>query len=151
MSRVYTIRQVRPEDKAAWHELWKNYQTFYEVEIVDDVTEQTWKRLLEHDSFGCFVAVDNTDLTVAMTTFTLHGHTWELSPCCYLVDLFVADDHRRAGLARMLIDRVVEAAKAQDWPRVYWLTKEDNHQARKLYDQYAPVSEFVRYNIALGN
>ena len=35
----------------------------------------------------------------------------------------------------------------QGWSRVYWVTKEDNARARRLYDRFAPADGFIRYSV----
>ena len=37
--------------------------------------------------------------------------------------------------------------RAEGWARLYWVTKEDNTRARKLYDQFTQADGFVRYVI----
>ena len=39
--------------------------------------------------------------------------------------------------------------RAEGWARLYWMTKEDNVQARRLYDRFAQADGFVRYVIPL--
>jgi hypothetical protein len=40
---------------------------------------------------------------------------------------------------------VEKAAREKGASRVHWLTKEDNHTARALYDQLAERSGFIQY------
>ena len=35
------------------------------------------------------------------------------------------------------------------WSSIYWHTRSDNVQARKLYDHYVTADEFVRYRLAI--
>jgi hypothetical protein len=37
--------------------------------------------------------------------------------------------------------------RAEGWARLYWVTRQDNEPARKLYDQFAQADGFVRYVI----
>jgi hypothetical protein len=37
--------------------------------------------------------------------------------------------------------------RAEGWARLYWMTKEGNVQARKLYDRFSKADGFVRYQI----
>ena len=41
--------------------------------------------------------------------------------------------------------------RAEGWARLYWMTREDNERARKLYDQFAQADGFVRYVIRQRN
>ena len=57
----------------------------------------------------------------------------------------MAPQARGTGTGRALIEAVYAAADASGAPRVYWLTQEDNHTARKLYDRIGRLSGFVKY------
>jgi GNAT superfamily N-acetyltransferase len=77
--------------------------------------------------------------------FLYHRSCWTIGNYCYLQDLFVADDARGHGLGRGLIEAVAEKAREAGASRLYWLTKEDNHTARLLYDKIAERSGFIQY------
>ena len=49
------------------------------------------------------------------------------------------------GVGRALIEGVYAAADANGTPSVYWLTQEENTEARKLYDLIAKVTNFIKY------
>jgi hypothetical protein len=49
------------------------------------------------------------------------------------------------GAGRGLIEAVEKAARARGASRIHWLTKEDNHGARALYDTLADRSGFIQY------
>ncbi|EGD03820.1 GCN5-related N-acetyltransferase, partial [Burkholderia sp. TJI49] len=38
------VRPLEAADEAAWRTLWKDYQTFYEVALSEDVFATTWAR-----------------------------------------------------------------------------------------------------------
>jgi GNAT superfamily N-acetyltransferase len=84
-----------------------------------------------------------------MTTYIIHEHTWELTPVCYLQDLFVDPGERTVGVGKQLIDWLVAECKAQGWSRLYWHTRETNYRARGLYDKYTPHSGFLRYVVEI--
>jgi hypothetical protein len=44
-----------------------------------------------------------------------------------------------------LIEAVYAAADANGTPSVYWLTQEENAEARRLYDRIAQASGFIKY------
>jgi GNAT superfamily N-acetyltransferase len=77
----------------------------------------------------------------------VHENTWETQPVCYLEDLFVTPAARGRGLGAALLDWLRNAMRAEGWARLYWSTKADNLQARKLYDRFAQADGFVRYVI----
>ena len=40
------IRDLKPEDKAQWLELWAGYLKFYQHQLSEEQTELSWQRLL---------------------------------------------------------------------------------------------------------
>jgi ribosomal protein S18 acetylase RimI-like enzyme len=48
-------------------------------------------------------------------------------------------------VGRALIKAVYAAADARGADQVYWLTRSDNATARRLYDQVASATEFIKY------
>lgn len=52
---------------------------------------------------------------------------------------------------RALIGDLIARAEGAGWGRIYWMTRENNTAARRLYDSLAERDDFVRYAIAFGN
>jgi len=135
-------------DEKAWRRLWSDYNTFYEVRIPDNVSTQTWQRILDSTSpIFCRLAVIDDEI-VGFSTSALHASTWTISPVCYLEDLFVALKFRGRGCGRLLIEDLVDRAKSKGWSRLYWHTRLNN-PARALYDKFVGADDFVRYRISL--
>ncbi|MBO9410461.1 MULTISPECIES: GNAT family N-acetyltransferase [unclassified Ruegeria] len=146
MSDTLTIRALRPDDRAQWAELWRDYLTFYETTVPDSTYDTTFARLLGDDphDFSCFVA-ESAGQLVGLTHYLFHRHAWKEEPVCYLQDLFATPSSRGTGVGRALIQAVYDEADRQGAPSVYWLTQEFNHTARKLYDRIGKQTPFIRY------
>jgi GNAT superfamily N-acetyltransferase len=141
-----TIRRIATADEARWRELWDGYTRFYEREPVEAITRHTWARIMDPASpVNAIVAERPADGVIGMANYILHENTTTLAPVCYLQDLFVDPTRRAAGVGRQLIDWLVDECGRQGWPRLYWLTKENNYRARGLYDKYNRHSGFLRY------
>ena len=93
---------------------------------------------------GCFVIQKESQL-LGFVHYIYHFSTWTTGNYCYLQDLFIDMNQRAQGLGKQLIEAVYSEAKKQECSRVYWLTHEDNHIARKLYDQVADNVGFIQY------
>ncbi len=139
------IREVAASERAAWEPLWQGYLQFYQSSQTKEATDETWRRI--HDPkepmFALGAFVDGKMLGIVQYLF--HRSFWTTGDYCYLQDLFVANDARGLGLGRALIEAVYVKAKAAGASRVHWLTKEDNAQARLLYDNIADRSGFIQY------
>jgi len=145
-TRPIAVRPAEARDEVAWRALWDGYCRFYEVSLDESVTTHTWARILDPRApVHAVVAEDAGGRVVGMANYILHENTWVRTPVCYLEDLFVDPQARARGVGRALLDWLVAAMTANEWSRLYWMTKETNAQARALYDQYTPRDEFVRY------
>ncbi|MCM2252269.1 MAG: GNAT family N-acetyltransferase [Ramlibacter sp.] len=142
-----TIRSALPADEAAWRRLWQGYCDFYGVQLGDAVTQRTWRRILDPDSAIMCIVAEVDGVIYGFAHCVVHENTWEIQPVCDLEDLFVLPSARGHGIGRALIEWLRNAMRAEGWARLYWVTREDNERARKLYDQFGRADGFVRYVI----
>jgi GNAT superfamily N-acetyltransferase len=147
-STPITVRPLRPSDEPRWRELFDGYVRFYEREPSEPITRHLWQRLLDSASpVFAIVAVDANDHVIGIANYLVHENSTQLTPVCYLEDLFVDPERRRDGVGKQLIDWLLAEAKREGWSRLYWHTKETNYVGRLLYDKYTPHSGFLRYSI----
>ena len=140
------IREARAADRTQWDDLWAGYLTFYESSLAPEVTDSTWRRLLDpNEPMQALVAEDETGALLGFTHVVFHRGTWSIGDFCYLEDLFTAESTRGRGIGRALIEAVYKLADERNAARVYWLTHETNTTARKLYDQVAEHRGFIQY------
>jgi len=144
--RMPTIRDPTAADEDAWRRLWSGYGAFYESSIPETVTARTWQRMIDPASaiFGRLATIDAT--VVGFSVSVLHDGTWTLAPTCYLEDLFVDPKYRGRGCGRLLIQDLIDRAISARWSRLYWHTRANN-PARRLYDEFVPADDFVRYRL----
>jgi GNAT superfamily N-acetyltransferase len=139
------IRSLNAADKESWFALWRNYQSFYKVDLPEATSQTTWHRLLdEQEPMSGAVALAG-GRTVGIVHFIQHRSCWTTGDYLYLQDLFVVPELRGKGVGRALIDHVYAHARERECSRVYWLTHETNHEAMLLYDRIAERSGFVQY------
>lgn len=139
------VRPIRPDDRAAWDPLWQGYLAFYRASLPDEVTETTWRRLLDPAEPVHGLVADLDGRLVGLAHMVLHRSTWSVAERCYLNDLFAAQDVRARGVGRALIEAVYAAAKAEGCATVWWLTHETNAAAQGLYERIATRSGFIQY------
>jgi GNAT superfamily N-acetyltransferase len=149
----FSIRAVRRDDFAAWKPLWDGYNAFYgrsgNTALPPEVTQMTWSRFFdEYEPMHALVA-EQAGTLLGLAHFLYHRSTIQVSPTCYLQDLFTSETARGRGIARGLIHSVYECATTAGSGRVYWQTHETNTAAMRLYDKVAQCSGFVVYRQVL--
>lgn len=139
------IRRMQSGDHSNWLALWEGYNTFYERSVTDTATNRTWNSLLAGDGepFGYVAELDGK--AVGFAHYFMTVSTSDDGPRCYLQDLFADLSVRGKGIGRALIQAVYEDADQHNASQTYWLTAEDNHTARKLYDAVANKTPFIKY------
>ena len=140
-----TVRPVSAADEEAWRALWAGYCAFYETDVPPDVTDTTWRRLLDPAMAMEGLVAERAGQVVGFVNCVFHPSTWSAAETCYLEDLFVSPDARGTGAGRALIEAVLARATERGWRNVYWHTRRDNARARALYDSFTPADDFVRY------
>jgi ribosomal protein S18 acetylase RimI-like enzyme len=139
------VRPFESADRERWNELWRGYLQFYKHDLPADLSELTWRRLLDPaHPFQGFAALDGERIA-GIVHFHVHASTWARSGYCYLEDLFVDPACRGQGLGRTLIEAVYRAADEQGAERVYWHTENTNERAQHLYRQVAELTPFVQF------
>lgn len=139
------IKAIENKDFDIWLPLWQSYQRFYEVDIPEAVTLNTWARFLDpvEPMYAALAMVGAQASGLVHSIY--HRSAWAMSDHCYLQDLFVADYARGNGIGRALIEHVYADARRRGASRVHWLTHESNHNAMQLYDRIADRSSFIQY------
>lgn len=141
------IRAALPSDESAWRALWADYCDFYGTRLPDEVTRRTWTRILDPDSQIMCMVAEMEGRVCAFANCVVHENTWETQAICYLEDLYVTPGARGHGIGGALLEWLRNAMRAEGWARLYWVTKADNADARRLYDRFTAADDFVRYVI----
>jgi GNAT superfamily N-acetyltransferase len=144
---MITVDRLRPDDREAWGALAAGYKAFYNTPTGAAEYDEAWRRLRADDGVHAFGARLDGRL-VGIVHYLFHTGTWARD-ACYLQDLYTDAALRGRGVARALIEAVAQAARERGAMRLYWLTQEDNHTARALYDRVAAYKGFIRYDFPL--
>ena len=143
------IRPVTAADHAAWLPLWQAYLQFYNTELPDAVSQNTWQRLIDasEPTHSALAWADGN--AVGMVNFIYHRSNWSIANACYLQDLIVAPQARGTGVGRLLIEHVYTTAKADGCDKVHWLTHETNATAIQLYERIAERPGYIQFRTML--
>lgn len=146
MTTTVTIRPLLATDEPVWRKLWTGYLEFYNATVPEEVYQTTFARLLGDDSQDFHGLVAEFDgQVVGLVHYVFHRHCWRVENVCYLQDLYADPSVRGTGVGRKLIEAVYAAADATGAPAVYWMTQDDNHTGRQLYDRVGQLTNFIKY------
>jgi ribosomal protein S18 acetylase RimI-like enzyme len=146
---VIKVRKIELSDNPSWQEIFFDYLKFYETSPGDVNTELVWQRLTSPDTEIQGLVAESNGEVVGIVHFHYQLSTWTDTFDCYLEDLYVAEEARGNGAARALIQAVKELATERKCSKLFWITRESNSTARKLYDKVATLSDFIRYEVKL--
>ena len=142
-----SIRPITDADRAIWETMFTAYATFYKTSIPDGGFDAVWDWIFDPDNdFWCDVA-DVDGQIVGFTQYQFMHRSLGGSMVCYLSDLYVDPNVRGGGVGRAMIDHVMDFAKSKGLTNVRWLTQDFNYAGRRLYDTYAPKSDFILYSV----
>jgi len=138
------IKQVTIKELEQVSKLFADYRVFYEQPYDIEIAQSFIKdRLTEKDSV-IFGVVDNGEyigFTQIYPSFTSIGakKIWILN------DLFVSINNRQRGVAKLLINHVLEYSKITNRKKVILSTAYDNKKAQSLYEKLGFV-QATHYN-----
>ncbi|MDQ2701164.1 MAG: GNAT family N-acetyltransferase [Actinomycetota bacterium] len=131
------IRPITQEDFRELEPMLVAYQTFYEVEDIDEQRNRNFfSRFIGSNHSGWLLgAFDDEDL-VGFGCFYRHKSSLTATNIVLMNDLFVTEAARGKGAGRALIEAGVELAREWGASHLAWSTAPDNHTAQKLYDSF---------------
>lgn len=105
-------------------------------EKAEEQVVTTVESMLE-DGFGSnsiyeFYVAEERDLIVGIALFYYRYSTWK-GKRLYLEDLIVTEKHRGKGVGKLLLDKLIEHAKAQNCSGVVWQVLDWNTRAIEFY------------------
>lgn len=144
---MYTVNKATLPDIEKVSKLYKEYLSFYEVDITDKNPKQYLiDRLTNNESVIYFVQDENNNYVGFMQLYPLFcslgmSRTW------LLYDLFVTESARCHGVAKLLLDQADKIAEDTNASFIMLSTAVDNLKAQKLYEKngYEKDIEFLTY------
>lgn len=133
-------------DREAWASLYRGYAVFYRVPMPEAQLDTLWGWLLDpgHEVQGLLVR--DGDQVLGLAHFRPYPRPLRAGYGMFLDDLYVIEPARGRGAGRALIDAVSDIARARGMSLVRWITADDNHPARMLYDRIATRTWWVTYD-----
>ena len=142
------IRALEKSDRKIWEEFFNEYAEFYKTSVPEGGHDRTWDWIFDDaEDFWCDLVLNDNGEPFGFTQYQLMHRSLSGGKVIYLSDLYVRPTERGSGAGRALIDHVFEFAKSKGYDNVRWLTQDFNYAGRRLYDTYAPKSDFILYSV----
>jgi GNAT superfamily N-acetyltransferase len=128
------------------------YQRFYGAEPDDTRNAAFFARFLEPSDRGLLLgAFDSGSAPAGYACLYWTSSSVSATDVVLLNDLFVAPEHRGAGVGEALIAATVAVARDRGAARVRWWTALDNRRAQRLYERTgADRSAWFEYELDPG-
>ena len=141
------VRDIEIKDKEEWEKLYYGYADFYKVEITEEIINTVWNWLhdLKHELNGLVYEIDNH--LVAIAHYRQMPSPLRGKNIGFLDDLYVHPDYRGRKIGEDIINKLNEISKERGWGLIRWITRNDNHTAKSLYDRVANKSTWEVYEL----
>lgn len=123
-------------DKADWRRLFQGYADFYRVAMDDQIADTTWEWI--HDPAHVLqgvIARDAAGTAVGLAHFRAMPSPLRGIEIGFLDDLYVDPAARGEDVGEALLRHVAAEGRRRGWPKIRWITADDNYRARALYDR----------------
>jgi GNAT superfamily N-acetyltransferase len=127
------------------------YQRFYEVEDIDEERNRSFfSRFLAPNEDGMLLGAWRSEELVGYACLYWRFNSLLATETVLMNDLYVAEDRRREGIGRALIDASAAVARRRGAPQLEWVTAPENKRARRLYDSTgADHGRLIEYELEL--
>lgn len=150
MSELCTVRQATTEDLDHLADLFDHYRIFYNQASNPEGAKLYLSERIELKESVIFIAIDNrTDAIIAFTQLYPSFSSISMQRAWILNDLYVTENYRGQGIARLLLDMAKSHAKETKSKGLSLSTALDNEVAQKLYERNGFVrdEEFYHYDL----
>ena len=141
------IRNIEIKDREQWKKLYHGYADFYQVTISEQILETIWDWLHDtnHDLNALVYEIDNS--IVALAHYRRMPSPLRGKYIGFLDDLYVDPQFRGKKIGEKIIKKLNDISKERNWGLIRWITRNDNHNAKSLYDKVAKKSTWEVYEL----
>lgn len=140
-----TIRKAEPADFEEVFALIKEFASF--IKTPEKIKTSPAQMRGDKDYFNCFIALEDGTIKGFATWFMAY-YSWT-GKALYLDDLYVPELYRGNGIGTLLLDKVIETAKAEKCKKVRWQVSHWNSKAIEFYKKRGAVMDDVEINCDL--
>ena len=141
------IRSIEIKDKVEWKKLYQGYADFYKVEITEQTLSTVWNWLHDskHELHGLGYEINNK--IVAIAHYRRMPSPLKGKYIGFLDDLYVHPDFRGRKIGEEIINKLNQISQDEGWGLIRWITRNNNYNAKSLYDRVAKKSTWDVYEL----
>jgi GNAT superfamily N-acetyltransferase len=117
----YSIGRAGPGDLVAVVRLIER-QPKLSAAAVTERQQATWARMMATDYLTVYVAWHGSDAVGTTALLVMPHITYSCRPTAFIESMYVRDEHRRRGVARMMVERLLNDATSAGCHKVQLLT-----------------------------
>lgn len=140
------LRTIEEDDYAALIALFQEFATF--EKLPEKMVNSVEQMKTEREFINGFVAVSEENEIIGYATYFYAYYTW-IGKSLYMDDLYVRNEFRGNGIGTMLINKVIDKAKAENCSKLRWQVSEWNKPAIEFYKNLGAVINDVESNCDL--
>lgn len=141
------IRPIVVSDFVQWKSLYTGYKQFYGVAVNETDLRTTFGWLIDEHHPQCGLVLEDNARLIGLANYQRQPNPLRATYRMYLNDMYVDKAYRGRGAGQQLLEAVIAIYQQGDYECLRWMTAQDNHAARALYDKYAKLSSFVTYEV----
>ena len=141
------IRNIEMKDKEEWEQLYQGYAKFYKVKINKIILDTVWNWLLDQNHELCGLVYEINNKIVAIAHYRRMPSPLRGKDIGFLDDLYVHPDFRGRKIGEEIINKLNQISQEKGWGLIRWITRNDNHNAKSLYDRVANKSTWDVYEL----
>ena len=147
----YTLVPATRADLTRWRHLYRQFAEHYGVPVREEHQDLIWSWLMDSEHpLNCLLAKDAEGVAHGLAHYRPFTRPLAGSVGCFLDDLLVDHDARGSAVADALLYGLKQIAADNGWTVVRWITADDNHRARSVYDHFASRTMWVTYDMVPG-
>ncbi len=145
------VKILSTEHHDDWCNLYRGYAEFYKVPMNDEILKNLWGWLMDenHEVEGLLAFVDDQPTPCGFAHVRRMPSPLRGVDIGFLDDLFVDPSSRGNNVGRALFEALDSHAREKGWPKIRWITADDNYRARGLYDKLSVKTMWNTYEMEI--
>lgn len=149
---TYTLRAPVASDLEQWRNLYRQFAEHYTVPVDAGHQDRVWSWVMDPDHpLQCLVAEAPDGSLHGLAHYRAFTRPLAGSVGCFLDDLIVDTGVRGSGAADALLHGLRRISADHGWTVIRWITADDNHRARSVYDEFGVRTMWVTYDMTPGD